>query len=115
MEDEEKMSAEDFNVDERVLCSDDACIGLVGPDRCCKVCGGVYTGVESLPDALERQSPMGSEDPVESVDPVIGGESTPNSEQETLDDPDERICCSDDTCIGLSGPNGICGTCGKSA
>ncbi len=35
------MSAEDFNVEDRVLCSDDTCIGLVGTDGRCKVCGDV--------------------------------------------------------------------------
>ena len=37
-----------FDADEdwekRILCSDEACIGIIGPDGKCKECGKVYEG-----------------------------------------------------------------------
>ncbi|HEY3357046.1 MAG TPA: hypothetical protein VGQ83_27600 [Polyangia bacterium] len=34
--------AAEYDPDERILCPDDTCTGLVGPDRKCKVCGTKY-------------------------------------------------------------------------
>ena len=33
-----------FDLSKRLLCSDGACIGLIGPDGRCKECGKPYTG-----------------------------------------------------------------------
>ena len=104
------MSDERFNLEERVLCSDDTCIGLVGPDGRCKTCGAVYTGLEPLPDAASGTSPV-------SVDPEDDKRETavppPTDEGDTSHDVSERVCCRDDTCIGIIGEDGKCGTCGK--
>ena len=106
------MSAEEFNLDERVLCSDDTCIGLVGPDGRCRECGALYTGSESLPqnigDISPEETPKADTDPGETA-------SEPSEPEGTYDSDEERVCCSDETCVGIIGPDGVCGTCGKLA
>ena len=107
------MSDEHFNLKERVLCSDDACIGLVGPDGRCKVCGAAYTGSEPLPDVTSGPSPV----PV-TPENYDESESEPPLSVKPADvshDVSERVCCPDDTCIGIIGEDGKCGTCGKSS
>ncbi len=99
------MGEDSFILEERVLCSDDSCIGLVGADGRCKVCGTRYTGDETIPadDMLVKEM---AEATLDAVD------ETPSPEPA---DEAERVCCSDDTCIGVIGEDGKCGTCGKLA
>ena len=40
--------------DERILCSDGNCIGVIGPDGHCKECGKPYEG--ELPEGFMRDS-----------------------------------------------------------
>jgi hypothetical protein len=97
-----------FTLEGRVLCSDEACIGTIGPDRCCKVCGKAYEGNESLdgpdPDAMAPPTKAADE----------AAEAADESSSEWSYDPAERECCTDESCIGIIGENGVCGTCGKS-
>lgn len=92
-----------FTLEGRVLCPDDACIGVIGPDRKCKVCGAAYTGEEPIGEEAEGKSP-----PAALVD-----ETPSESPLEPSADPDERVCCSDESCVGIVGADGKCGTCGK--
>jgi hypothetical protein len=96
-----------FDADEdwekRILCIDEACIGVIGPDGKCKECGKVYEGKLSgghgvssaQPEAAQKQKPV-------SVEEVSSG-----------DDWDKRVLCSDESCIGVIGPDGKCKECGK--
>jgi len=99
----------EFNLEDRVLCSDEACIGTVGPDGKCKVCGLEYTGDEPLP-GTEGATPASDAKPEEeSSEPGECDEAAASAPS----DPDERICCPDEACIGIIGPDGKCGTCGR--
>jgi len=92
-----------FDLENRVLCSDGACIGTVGPDGRCKVCGAVYQGDEPPP----RDGDGAADDPpLPAVDP-------PPNAPAPAHDPDERVCCTDECCTGIIGPDGRCGTCGR--
>lgn len=82
----------------RELCPDGGCIGLVGPDGRCKVCGTVSASVISDPRHRGMRSPGGSAD-----DPSLGS-------GDELDE--ERELCPDDACIGIIGPDGRCKECG---
>ena len=117
------MADDEFNLDNRILCSDGACIGVVGEDGKCKVCGLAYDG--ELPEAsptvggeLVESSPLPQDVQRDNeVDERASGESgqTGASNQVSLldNDSEERICCSDDMCVGIVGQDGTCGTCGK--
>lgn len=41
---EEENDADDVDWQNRILCSDESCIGVIGPDGRCKECGKPYAG-----------------------------------------------------------------------
>jgi hypothetical protein len=87
----------------RILCSDESCIGTIGPNGKCRECGKKYEG--EMPDgrgssneqavAAEEQKPVSSKTDMEA------------------DDWDKRVLCSDESCIGTIGPDGKCKECEK--
>lgn len=96
-----------FTLEGRVLCPDEACIGVVGPDRRCKVCGTEYTGDEPIGDEAAAPGVEKKPEDEPSAPDAEGSELRPSI------DPDERVCCTDEACIGIIGADGKCGTCGK--
>ncbi len=89
--------------EKRTLCSDESCIGVIGPDGKCKECGKVYAG--DLPAGHDTSS----------VQTVTSEEQKPVSSADAHcdDDWDKRVLCSDGACIGVIGPDGKCKECGK--
>jgi hypothetical protein len=73
----------------RQLCPDGSCVGVLGPDGLCSVCGRPE-GASADSEAELPAEPAGS-----------GGF-----------DPARRLC-DDGTCVGLVGADGVCGTCGR--
>ena len=94
---------ENIDWDTRVLCSDESCIGTIGPGGKCRECGKPYEGV--LPDGhgAENAHPEVKEEPKPISDEIV----------ESDDDWDKRVLCSDGSCIGVIGPDGKCKECGK--
>lgn len=89
------MTVEDaFEPARRELCPDGSCIGLIGPDGRCKVCGTVSPSAVADP----RRQGM--------VAPADG-------EQESDAGDDDRELCPDGACIGLVGDDGRCNVCGR--
>lgn len=112
------MTNTDHDWDRRVLCSDGNCIGVVGSDGRCKVCGLPYEG--ELPIPVEDASEAGDE--IDNVHPEAStdGEQMPDTdeleageEKDAADDWEDRILCVDGNCIGIVGPDGRCKVCGK--
>jgi hypothetical protein len=90
------MSVEDgFEPARRELCPDGTCIGLIGADGRCKVCGTV--GPSAVADP-RRQGMVA----------VGDGEV-----DDDVDDQDDRELCPDGTCVGLIGADGRCNVCGR--
>jgi hypothetical protein len=89
---------DDLLADDRELCPDGACIGLIGPDGRCKQCGRSAAG----PPALAAPGAPPKDDPHDVPD------TSP-------DDFDRRVLCPDGACIGLVGPDGRCRECGRTA
>ncbi len=92
---------------DRIPCSDESCIGLVGDDGCCRVCGKEHseTYVSSF-----GVSPC--QDP---SDPSMVCEEAEEEEEEDYGEdvgPEERVLCSDESCIGLVDEDGYCKACG---
>ena len=105
-----------FSVEDRILCSDGACIGLVGANGLCKVCNKPYEG--DLPLGEQRADEQDDEATASDDTGATNSEiHALKNEMEQVDQAgagdEERICCTDDMCIGIIGENGVCGTCGK--
>jgi hypothetical protein len=83
----------------RRLCPDGNCIGIIGPDGRCKECG------------------MTSGNPEEGAKNTAEAVNTPscgcNSDSESDPEWENRKLCPDGNCIGIIGPDGRCGECGK--
>ena len=90
------------DLSERVLCPDGGCIGVIGPDGRCKVCGTVY----EAPAAAAAPTPPAEQPAREDAPDAVG-----DGDDEI--DLAARVLCSDGGCIGVIGPDGRCKECGK--
>ena len=116
-EDEQGTYQPDTDWDNRILCSDGNCIGVIGPDGHCKECGEKYEG--TLPETIvaDEESPSeGQDEPGASADIDAQPQSSADTrlkEGTEADDWVNRKLCSDGNCIGVIGPDGRCKECGK--
>lgn len=86
--------------DDRVLCSDGGCVGLVGPDGLCKVCGAPGEALASRSSGPRPAPRFDSSPPMASgTDPEV-------------EDDDDRELCPDGACLGLIGRDARCKVCG---
>ena len=113
-----KKSKSDIEWENRILCSDGNCIGVIGPDKYCKECGKPYEGtlpsgfseIESLPADDTADESNVSEDKKESdMNASLPEKGNSGSDDEW----DNRVLCSDGNCIGVIGPDGNCKECGN--
>jgi hypothetical protein len=113
-------SRADLEWERRVLCSDEACIGTIGANGRCKECGKAFEG--ELPAGLDEVVIETEDDDLMDVDGDDAAQS-PEGDQGELEGPDEdgadddewanRRLCSDEACIGVIGPDGMCKECGR--
>jgi hypothetical protein len=108
---ESKTVPTDIEWEHRILCSDGNCIGVIGPDGCCKECGKEYEGTLAEDHFSEEEEPSSAESSFEKEDPSL--EDMPHEAAEN-EDWQDRVLCSDGNCIGVIGPDGRCKECGKS-
>jgi hypothetical protein len=80
---------EDFDTESRQLCSDGSCVGVIGADGRCKVCGLSADGQSPSVSAL-------ADEPA----PADGSFE------------EDRQLCPDGSCTGLIGADGRCKVCG---
>ncbi|MGD2185000.1 MAG: hypothetical protein PVI71_02685 [Desulfobacterales bacterium] len=101
---EEEITDNKDDWENRILCADESCIGVIGPDGRCKECGKSY---EESPTGESNASQNSSE-----LDDDIDMDE--ESRPDTADnDWENRFLCSDESCIGVIGPDGRCKECGK--
>lgn len=100
--------SDELDLAHRRLCPDGACIGVVGADGKCKVCGRVAEGAatETLTDA--------DADAETDADADTDAEADAATDTDYAFDPDRRLC-PDGACIGVIGPSGRCNECGRAA
>ena len=96
----------DPNWDQRALCPDGGCVGVIGQDGTCKVCGRAAPGWGS-----ERERGLRTE---EEVAPLVEAAKV-LAEPEGPDDFDDRKLCPDGACVGLVNADGRCSVCGQVA
>ena len=96
--------------DDRVLCSDGNCIGVIGADGRCKECGKKFEAKLGEPTISEQNDQPDTED----EDLPSTATDTDHIEDVPVDDEwDNRVLCGDGNCIGVIGPDGKCKECGK--
>ncbi|HUJ59343.1 MAG TPA: hypothetical protein VLX92_12650 [Kofleriaceae bacterium] len=103
--------------DQRLLCSDGACIGVIGDDGTCKVCGraaanwgeerrrGLADGEEQPEDEDEHEA--------DEADEADEAEDRPAAEAAAPAEWEDRKLCSNGACIGVIGEDGRCTVCGS--
>jgi hypothetical protein len=99
----------DIDWENRTLCSDESCIGVIGPDGRCKECGRPF----ERPPGEENDAVQSDSRPMEDA-PAPATDDTPSPPDSDSDDAwESRTLCSDESCIGVIGPDGRCKECGK--
>jgi hypothetical protein len=92
--------------EQRQLCPDGGCVGLIGGDGTCKVCGRAAPG---WGDERARGLRDEAEADVELEKAIVVAEPS------GPEDFEDRALCPDGACIGLIGDDGACRVCGKRA
>ena len=101
---EDEMVPDEDDWENRVLCSDESCIGVIGPDGRCKECGKLYEESQTE-ESNETQTDAELADDFDATEPTHTDSADIDWETRTL--------CSDESCIGVIGPDGRCKECGK--
>jgi hypothetical protein len=104
-----KKTQADVEWENRILCSDESCIGVIGSDGRCKECGIPYDGdLKEMPVSADTTD---SSDTTDSPDADVSDDE--KSIPQGADEWENRKLCSDGSCIGIIGPDGRCKECGK--
>jgi hypothetical protein len=119
---EKHKSQLDIEWEQRVLCSDESCIGVIGKDGHCKECGKPFEGalpwIETSGDVENDNKSSDITTEAEDLEPAptVENEAT-GDEEASEEDPSldwqRRTLCSDESCIGVIGADGKCKECGK--
>ena len=101
--------------EERTLCPDDSCIGVLGPDGRCCLCG--LRGDLSRPHRFvpPKSDPPPDDEPIaddvaddETAMDASSAESQPAHDEDAFS---RRELCPNDSCIGVLSAEGICPLC----
>ena len=107
--------------DERVACPDDVCTGALDHEGRCGTCERVFAqyaraAVSERTDEARTDEARTDEERADEDDPQReSGAGMRDFVPSEPDGDDERQCCDDDLCTGALGPDGVCGTCGRSS
>jgi hypothetical protein len=111
--------------DQRQLCPDGGCVGVIGSDGTCKVCGRAAPnwgderkrGLLPEDDVATESSPPPSSVTTADSPALYFDIDADKSAAGQAADPDwsQRKLCSDEACIGVIGSDGTCRVCGKRA
>ncbi len=107
--DEQLETDETFDPSRRKLCPDGACVGVIGDDGVCRVCGRTEaqaTAGEEAPGVAGSDFEASGDAPA--GEPGAGGSAAGGF------DPNRRLC-DDGTCVGVVGADGVCAVCGRRA
>jgi len=104
----------------RRLCSDGTCIGVIGPNGRCKVCGRSASMSAEASGAAASTSHGASDDEGSDASAASGvsgvaGNASANGGVVASGSATGRVSCSDASCTGAIGADGHCDVCGKVA
>jgi hypothetical protein len=101
----------------RKLCPDGGCIGVIGDDGRCRVCGRAAAGGPAPAGFVASGTEDGGEDEDQDETEDRGdgkGEPRVAAAAAGAFDPKRRLC-PDGECLGVIGADGVCNVCGKKA
>jgi hypothetical protein len=101
---------EHFNSHRR-LCPDGTCIGIIGSNGRCTVCGSTAPAKSAPPDP----APVADDDLPAGEDAAVADASADDREEGAPAFDPKRRLCDDDACIGIIGSDHRCSVCGKPA
>jgi hypothetical protein len=112
MKDDTKIHNADLEWERRVLCRDESCIGIIGPDGRCKECG-LLNKASFSENGLE--SGDGTSDGLNEPNDLYEPEPLENDDSQIISDEEwaQRKLCEDESCIGTIGSDGRCKECGR--
>jgi hypothetical protein len=113
MDNDENKALTDVEWEQRILCRDESCIGVIGPDGRCKECGLPYEGSFDPTKIKTDASDFESTDPDAEMDEEPEDLEEIDTEFPSDLEWEQRKLCSDESCIGVIGPDGRCKECGK--
>ncbi|HEX4454373.1 MAG TPA: hypothetical protein VH143_26110 [Kofleriaceae bacterium] len=102
----------------REVCPDGACIGVIGDDGLCKVCGRAAPnwGNERKRGLVDDQTDAEPDEALEPERSAVPSNAVPSSaaapEPPTGDAWDQRALCDNGACVGVIGDDGTCSVCG---
>jgi hypothetical protein len=99
----------------RRLCPDGACIGVIGDDGRCHVCGRGASGQDAAPAGFvpAGQADDDDDDNLDAGDDAEPAAVEPGATARTgAFDPSRRLC-PDGSCLGVLGAEGVCNVCGQ--
>ena len=101
-----------LDLEQRELCPDGSCTGVIGDNGCCRQCGLASDG-SGVPcgERVQARDEDGGEDEGQGGDDE--GEEDGAGTGAALDE--ERELCLDGTCVGLIGADRRCKVCGRAA
>ncbi len=99
----------------RRLCPDESCIGIIGPDGRCTECGrpADLDSEQIPPDDLAHPTVDQRPEPPPAPSAAETEETAGRPEPVEDDDWQSRRLCPDESCIGIIGPDGRCTECGR--
>jgi hypothetical protein len=100
-----------FDARSRRLCPDGSCLGLVGADGRCNICGRTAAPGGDAAAGPAAADPPDDDDFASAGDAGGGGDDVPAAEGF---DPNRKLC-EDGTCVGVIGSGGACTVCGRVA
>jgi hypothetical protein len=109
--------SESFDPRRRRLCPDGSCVGVIGADGRCRVCGTVSPeGPPAAglgPEAFAGGCAEGDEEEAEAMGG--NGDAFADIEGEVGAVDPSRALCPDGDCLGVLGPDRRCNVCGRAA
>jgi hypothetical protein len=99
----------------RRLCPDGACIGVIGDDGRCRVCGRSGSGKDAAPDGFVPAAALDDDDNLDAGDEQASAAAEAGAPASSgAFDPNRRLC-PDGSCLGVLGSDGVCNVCGQKA
>jgi len=107
----------DFELEQRALCPDGACLGVLDDAGRCKICGQQGTPAVAADAPAAGSPPAADEAPAASAGLAVGepdpAASPATAPAEPGDDFADRQLCADPSCIGILDTSGRCKECGR--